>query len=304
MEYQSDRALAELSALVAVVEHRGFSAAARSGGLRKATLSDRVKSLEDRLGVRLLVRTTRSLRLTDEGRGYVEQARLALDAARKAESAALATRAQPRGTLRMSVSPAIADMVLEHVVAPYVRDHPDVSVDLDASTRLVDFARDGIDLAVRVGPLADSSLVVRRLGSGRGGYYASPSYLERRGAPKRPEDLQRHDVIAMSRGDRLPEWHFASGTRKRSVVLRPRIVVSSFELGVGAAVAGLGVVPCPRHVARPLVARGLLAPVLASWTPRAFDLNVVFSPGAANAPKTRVMIDRLASFFAKRKNLL
>jgi DNA-binding transcriptional LysR family regulator len=300
MEYQSDRALAELSALVAVVEHRGFSAAARSGGLRKATLSERVRSLEERLGVPLLVRTTRSLRLTDEGRGYVEQARIAIEAARKAETAALATRSSPSGTLRMSVSPAIADVLMAHVVAPYLREHPNVSVELDASIRLVDFAREGFDLAVRVGPLADSSLVARRLGRARGGYYASPAYLERRGAPKRPEDLHEHDVIAMTRGDRLPEWHFASGARKRSVVVRPRVVVSTFELGLGAAIAGLGVVPCPRHVARPLVARGDLAPVLASWTPHAFEISAVFSPGAAHVPKTRAMIDRLVAWFAKR----
>lgn len=300
MEYQSDRALAELSALVAVVEHRGFSAAARSAGLRKATLSDRVRSLEARLGVPLLVRTTRSLRLTDEGRGYVEQARIAIEAARKAEIAALATRAKPSGTLRMSVTPTIADVIMAHVVAPYLREHPDVSVELDASVRLIDFAREGFDLAVRVGPLADSSLVSRRLGRARGGYYASPAYLERRGTPKQPQDLQEHDAIALMRTDRLPEWHFASGARKRSVVVRPRVVVSTSELGLTAAVAGLGIVPCARHVARPLVARGELAQVLASWTPRAFEIHAVFSPGAAHVPKTRAMIDRLAAWFAKR----
>ena len=299
MEYHSDRRLAELAAFAAVIEHRGFSAAARVGGLRKATLSERVRSLEERLGVALLVRTTRSLHLTDEGRAYAEHARRALAAARQAEASALASRDVPTGTLRMSTTPVLATLLVEKVVAPYMRKYPSVSVEMDASPRVVDLAREGFDVVVRVGRLADSSLMVRRLGRGRGGYYASPAYLERRGVPNRPEDLAEHDAIGMSRGDRLPEWHFASGARKRSVVVRPRMVVASYELGIRAATSGLGVVPCLREGVRALLAKRALVPVLEAWTPPAYEVSALFTPTSALVPKTRVMVDMLVAWFQK-----
>ena len=298
--YQSDRTFSELAAFVAVVEHRGFSSAARAAGLRKATLSERVRSLEERLGVRLLVRTTRTLRLTDEGHAYAVHARRSLEAARDAETAAVATRATPSGTLRVSMSPALATVLLDGVVTPYMRAHPRVSVEVDASTRNVDLAREGFDLAVRVGRLADSALTVHRLGGARGGYYAGRTYVARRGMPKRPEDIAEHDAIAMPRGDRMPRWHFAAGNRKRAIIVRPRLFVASFELGIRAALAGLGIVPNLHHYVRPYLARKQLVAVLEEWTPPALEVNAVFAPGSTLVPKTRTMIDMLAAWFAAR----
>jgi DNA-binding transcriptional LysR family regulator len=179
-----------------------------------------------------------------------------------------------------------------------MRRHPDVDVEVDASTRTVDLVREGFDLAIRIGRLPDSSLSVRRLGHACGGYYASRAYLARRGTPEQPEDLVRHDTIAMPRGDRIARWHFASGRRKRAVVVRPRVLVSSFELGIEAAVAGLGVIPCAQRTARPYLAKKQLVPVLESWTPPAFEVNALFVPGSAAAPKMRRMIDSLSAWFA------
>lgn len=297
MEYQSDR-LAQLAAFVAVVEHQGFSAAARAAGLRKATLSERVRDLEERLGVPLLARTTRTLRLTDEGHAYAEHARRALVAAREAEAAAIETRAAPGGTLRISMSPALATLFVDGVLAPYMRAYPAVSVEVDASPRNVDLVREGFDLAIRVGRLADSSLAVRRLGVGRGGYYASRSYLARRGTPARPEDLAEHDTIAILRGDRMPEWHFTSGSRRRTIIVRPRLFVGSIDLARRAALAGLGIVPSMRLEAR---AYKQLVAVLEDWTPPAFEVNALFARGRALLPKTRAMIDLLAAWFAKNR---
>ena len=298
MEYQSDRSLAELAAFASVIEHGGFSAAARAVGVRKATLSDRVRSLELRLGVLLLVRTTRTLRLTDEGRAYLEHARRSLAAAREAETAALASRTIAAGTLRVSMSPALSVALLHDVIAPYMRAYPNVTVHVDASTRVVDLAREGYDLAVRVGSLPDSSLTMRRLGFARGGYFASRAYLARRGAPRDPDDLVHHDTIAMPRGNTLPAWHFVSGARKRSVVIRPRLFVASFELGIIAALAGAGIVPCTRHAVRSHLARKRLVPVLASWTQPMFEVNALFPASPSLAPKTRILVDMLAAWFA------
>ena len=299
MPYQSDRRLLELAAFAAVVEHGGFSAAARAAGLRKATLSERVHTLEERLDVKLLVRTTRTLHLTDEGKAFATRAQTALAAVSEAEAAASLMRGRPVGTLRVTVSPPLAPILFGGVMAPYLRKYPNVAVEIDASPRTVDLLRDGYDLAIRVGRLADSALSVRRLGHARGGYYASRAYLARRGVPERPEDLLHHDTIGIPRGTRLPRWHFAAGRRNRAIVVRPRVLVSSFELGVATAIAGLGVVPSTEVAVRTYVKRKQLVAVLQAWTPPAFEVNALFAPGAIQ-PKTRLMIDALATWFTAR----
>ena len=299
MAYQSDRKLSELAAFAAVVEHGGFSAAARAAGLRKATLSARVRALEERLDVKLLARSTRTLHLTDEGNAFAAHARVALAAVSEAEAAASEMRGKPVGTLRVTVSPPLAATLLDRVMAPYLRKYPNVTVELDASTRAVDLLREGYDLAIRVGRLADSALSVRRLGYACGGYYASRTYLARRGVPERPEDLLQHDTIAIPRGERMPRWHFTAGRRNRAVVVRPRVLVSSFELGIAAAVAGLGVVPSTEAAVRAHLDKKRLVPVLQPWTPPAFEVNALFVRGAIT-PKTRLMVDALAAWFGAR----
>jgi DNA-binding transcriptional LysR family regulator len=298
MAYQPDRALIEAAAFAAVAEAGGFSAAARAGGLRKATLTERVRSLEARLGVSLLVRTTRTLRLTDDGRAYLEHARRALDAVRAADAAA--TSARPTGTVRVSVLPPLADVLLAEVVAPYLSRHPEVSVVFDASIGHVDLARERVDVAVRVGPLVDSALICRRLATLPGGYYASPAYVARRGAPSTPDALASHDTIAMSRGDRLPSWRFARGGRSRTVVVRPRLQVAAFEQGIAAAVAGAGIVPSPPFAVRRFVDDGTLVQVLRAWTPATFDVYAVHPAGRA-AARIQVFVEALVAWFARRR---
>jgi DNA-binding transcriptional LysR family regulator len=269
MAYQFDRALAEAAAFAAVASAGGFTAASRQEGLRKATLTERVRSLEERLGVALLVRTTRSVRLTEEGSAYLEHARAALAALQTADVAAASFRTQATGTLRLTVAPPLATVLVEEVVAPFLARSPEVSVVVDASIGHVDLTRERFDVAVRVGPLPDSSLACRRLGALAGGYYASPAYVARRGAPSGPRDLDTHDTIAIPRGRRAPAWRFARARRTRTVVVRPRVWVSSFEQGLAAAVAGAGIVPSPRFAVRRLLDSGELTEVLAAWTPPA-----------------------------------
>jgi LysR family transcriptional regulator, regulator for bpeEF and oprC len=299
MAYQSDEALSELTAFAAVVEANGFTAAARATGARKATLSLRVQRLEERLGVSLLVRTTRSLRLTDEGRAYFESARRAVAAAREAESVVARSRSKPTGTLRVTTSTALAGSLLDGVVARYLTRYPDVSVHLDTSLRRVDLAREGFDLAVRAGPLEDSSMLARRLGVTRGGYYASPAYLERRGTPKRPEDLQRHDVVVIPKPEAPLEFKFQSGARQVSLGVTPRLTVGTFELMVQAAAAGAGIIRSPRYFAAPWVARRRLVPILEEWTPPGLEVHALYPPGGTLVPKTRLFLDMLVAWFQK-----
>ncbi|WP_394830158.1 LysR substrate-binding domain-containing protein [Pendulispora rubella] len=299
MEYQSGSSLEELAAFVAVVEANGFTAAARTLRARKATLSLRVQSLEARLGVSLLVRTTRTLRLTHEGRAYLEHAQRALGAARDADAVVELAKSKPTGLLRITMPASLAGALFEGVVVPYLARYPEVSVQLDTSLRTIDLVREGYDLGLRVGALAGSSLVARRLGSCTGGYYASPRYLEHRGTPKRPEDLDRHATIIVPRGDRPMEWAFVAGSKRRSLVVSPRLSVSSFELAARAAVAGAGVLRSPRYFVAPYLATNQLVPVLRDWTPPSVKVHAVFPPGGVLVPKTRLFVDAVAAWFTR-----
>jgi LysR family transcriptional regulator for bpeEF and oprC len=245
----------------------------------------------------LLVRTTRSLRLTDEGRAYYEHAKRALAAARDAEAVAVSAKAEPSGTLRVTTSAALAGLLFEGVVVPFLRKYRQVSLVLDTSVRRVDLVRERMDLAIRPAPLDDSSLVARRLGVLTGGYYASPRYLEKRGRPQRPEEVRQHDAIVIP-GDTEPtEWPFLVGGRKRMIPVRPRLSVTSFELAARAAAAGLGLLRSPSYFVRPFLAKRQVIPVLAEWSAPGGEIYAVFPPGGTLLPRARVFVGMLAAWF-------
>jgi LysR family transcriptional regulator for bpeEF and oprC len=297
MEYQSDQALEELRAFVAVVDAQGFRAAAQVTRGRKATLSRRVQDLEARLGVPLLVRTTRSMRLTEEGRAYFEHASRALAAARDAEAVVLSAKADPRGVLRVTTSPSLASLFLDTVVVRYLARHPHVRVNLHAVERRIDIVREGFDLAIWGGALEDSSFVARRLGVASGGYFASPRYLAQRSEPKSPDDLASHDLVTIPKGNGANEWVFVTGGKQKAVSIRPRLVVNDVELAARAAVAGFGIAPAPLWVAEPYLAKKKLVAVLRTWTPPGLEVHAVFPPGGALVPKTRAFVDMLQARF-------
>ncbi len=299
MAYQSDEALEELRAFVAVVDAQGFRSAARVTRGRKATLSKRVQDLEARLGVPLLVRTTRSMRLTDEGRAYFEHAARALEAARDAESAVLSAQAAPRGVLRVTTAAALSAQILDAVVARYLQKYPDVRLVLHTSERRLDIVREGFDVAVWGGPLEDSSLVARKLGVAGGGYFASPKYLAKRSEPKSPDDLSAHDLVTITKEAGATEWPFVAGGKDKRVAIRPRLVVNDLELALRAGLGGIGIVPAPLALAAPYVAKKQLIQLLRPWTRPAIDVHAVFPPGGALVPKTRSFLDLLDEGFGR-----
>jgi DNA-binding transcriptional LysR family regulator len=301
MAYQSNQALEELRAFVAVVDAEGFRSAARATGGRKATLSVRVRDLELRLGVPLLVRTTRSLRLTDEGRAYFEHASRALASARDAEAVVLASKSEPRGTLRVTTSAAMAALVMDNVVSAYLAKHAHARVELHVSERRVDIVHERFDLAVWAGALEDSSLIARKLGVAAGGYYASPRYLARRGEPVSPDDLATHDVIVVPKGDAPVEWAFVIGGKQKWFTLRPRLVVTDLGLAARAASAGSGIVRSPLALVKPYVAKKRLVVILEKWTPPGLEVHAVFPPGATLVPKTRAFVDMLQNWFDRHE---
>jgi DNA-binding transcriptional LysR family regulator len=299
MAYQSVATLDELRSFVEVVEAGGFTAATKRSGARKATLSRRVQELERRIGAKLLARTTRSIRLTDQGQLFFHHASRAVQAAKEAHAAVERSMSTPSGVLRVSTTAGLAGLVLEDVVVTYVRDHPNVSVDLDISQTSVDLVRDGFDVAVRVGELQDSALGSIGLGKAYGGYYAGPGYLARRGTPTRVNDLDGHDLLAIPRGPGPIEWSFVVHGKHASYLARPRLRTSSFELAVRAAVANLGIVFAPDTFVQEHLHHRRLVPVLAKLTQPGVQVHAVMPPGGMLAPKTRVFVELLRVHFAK-----
>jgi DNA-binding transcriptional LysR family regulator len=161
------------------------------------------------------------------------------------------------------------------------------------SERRLDIVREGFDVAVWGGPLDDSSLMARKLGVAGGGYFASPTYLARRPAPKSPDDLATHDLVTITKEAGATEWPFAAGGKERRFAIRPRLVVNDLELALRAGIAGMGIVPAPLYIAEPHVVAKQLVQVLRPWTRPAIDVHAVFPPGGALVPKTRALLGLL-----------
>lgn len=193
----------EISVFVRVLEAGSFAAAARLLGLPTTTVSAKVAALERRLGVTLIHRTTRQLRASQAGELYLERCRGALQELEAAEAELAADKEEPSGTLRLTCPTVLGRSLLPEVVAAYTREYPAVKIELLVMDRKADLVAEAIDLAIRVGPLADSSLIVRKLLDGAGGFYASQAYLDRHGTPLTLADLAHHQMIGFSRGGAL-----------------------------------------------------------------------------------------------------
>lgn len=289
--------LDDLRVFVDVADAGGFTAAAALRGLQKATLSRAVARLEASLGVLLFVRTTRSLRLTDEGTAVLEHARRMTQAGRDAATAAATASAAVLGTLRVSVPAALAGLVVRRAVVPFLASHPHVDVEVHASNASVNVVADGWDVALRLRTLDDSSLRQRFLANVRGGYFASPGYVRRRRLPDTVAALGQHDAIVVPNGTQPPTWPLVDRGRAVDVPLRARLVTQSFEVALQAACAGVGVVRAPDALVQEHIARRALVPVLASLTPPATPLQALMPPGPVPR-KTRLFVDALVAAFA------
>jgi DNA-binding transcriptional LysR family regulator len=278
--------LNEIVVFARVVQSGSFTTAATQLGIPKSTVSRKVSELEERLNARLLQRTTRKLSLTDIGRTYYEYCARIVGEIEDAERAVSSLQDTPRGPLRVTTGTNVA--FLGPIISDYLKRYPDVHLELFCTPRSVDLVEERFDVAIRVGPLADSSLVSTGLGRVRWFLVATPAYLESRGRPRSPEDLAKHDCLLFGSGlDAV--LRLEGGDTTVQVALSPRLMVGDLDVLHATATAGLGIALLPAFRSVEDLRDGRLERVLGEWSAPSTQLHAVY-------PSTRQLSTKVKSF--------
>jgi DNA-binding transcriptional LysR family regulator len=292
-------ASAEMNAFVRVAERGSFAAAAADLGLTPSALSKLVTRIEDRLGVRLLTRTTRKLALTAEGELFVARSREILASIEAAEAEVTAASERPRGHLRISVGTAVAKQILGPALPVFLERYPDITVELHVSDRQVDLVAEQIDIAIRSGALGDSTLVARKIGEATRVICASPRYLEKHGTPQVPADLLRHNCLTLP-GPAWSQWPFHTHEGINRLAVSGTFTSDNADLLLDVAVAGLGIARLADFmVARALRDGALVRLLVDSHVPESFPIHALTAPGRHRAPRIRAFVDFLAEEFGR-----
>jgi DNA-binding transcriptional LysR family regulator len=287
-----------LSVFVSAVEEGSLAAAGRRHGLSAVMAGRYLSSLEDEVAARLLQRSTRRLSLTDAGRAYFDRARRILDDLKEADDEAADLQASPRGSLRIAAPVTFGSMYLGPIVAGFMTEFAGVDVALHLQDRFVDLVEEGIDLALRIGRLADSELVARKLADCRLMACASPRYLAAAGHPRAPADLQQHALIGWIGEVTTAPWRFeAADGRVVEHPARCRFTANHTAVMLEVALAGFGIVYGPDFVFAPQLARGELLPVLPDWRSPELPLHAITPSAKQVNAKTRLFIERLRLAF-------
>jgi DNA-binding transcriptional LysR family regulator len=286
----------DLQFFAAVVTHRGFSAAARALGLPKSRVSRRVALLEERLGVRLLDRTTRGLGLTQVGQQVFEHARAAVIEAEAAEEAALRMQSEPRGLVRLSCPLGLQDALVGPLPG-FLAAHPQLRVQCIATNRRVDLIHEGIDVAIRVRERldTDADLQVKQIGVSRRILVASPDLLAKAGIPMSPSDLANFPVLHQDEQGG-GTWHLTADNGETcSIPIEPRLGSGSFEILIAAACQGIGITLLPARSCQDALTAGALVRVLPEWSGADGILHLVFASRRGMLPSVRAVIDFAAA---------
>ncbi|MBE7732396.1 LysR family transcriptional regulator [Devosia faecipullorum] len=290
--------IARIRAFVQVFDAGGFSAAARQHGRSKALLSKYVTDLEDYLGVRLMNRTTRKLSLTEAGEAYYREASGLLQQLDDLDATISEQTSEPRGLLRVSAPRNFGESTLAPAIFEYLRKYPKVSLDLRLEDRYVDLVDEGLDVALRISTLADSSLIARKIADMHVVAGASPDLLKRVGTPSHPEDLRHLPCIIDVNLQGQTNWRFTEDEKTISVPVSGPLRVNSPLAARAASIMGLGFVMLPSYLADPAVERGELIPVLGDFLPKGQTLQAVYPHRRHLAGKVRALIDHLVEWFA------
>jgi DNA-binding transcriptional LysR family regulator len=292
-------ASAEMNAFVRVAERGSFAAAAADLGLTPSALSKLVTRIEDRLGVRLLARTTRKLALTAEGELFVARSREILASIEAAEAEVTAASERPRGHLRISVGTAVAKQILGPALPVFLDNYPDITVELHVSDRQVDLVAEQIDVAIRSGALGDSTLVARKVGEATRVICASPLYLEKHGTPRVPADLLQHNCLTLP-GPAWSQWPFHTHEGINRLAVSGTFTSDNADLLLDVALAGLGIARLADFMVARATRDGALVRLLVdSHVPESFPIHALTVPGRHRAPRIRAFVDFLAEEFGR-----
>jgi DNA-binding transcriptional LysR family regulator len=280
-----------LRAFVKVAQTGSFTRAAGVLNTQKAHLSRVIGQLESELGVRLFDRTTRSLSLTEVGRELYERAVGILASIEDVHRAIQRSQGEPRGTLRLTCGVEFGMIAVTVWINRYLARYPQAGIDADFTNRAVDIVHEGFDLAIRVGPLADSTLTARKLGELAYGLFASPEYLARHACPMHPDDLAHHEMLMFSGGSHRACLFLTREEQRENIDVTPRLAANNVFAVRDAAIDGLGVTKLPCIVAAPALREGRLRPVLAEWSLPNVAIHAVFASARYLTPKVRSFID-------------
>src|SRR5580698_1256812 len=280
-----------MQAFTTVADLKGFAPAARKLGLSPSGVTRLIAALEDRLGARLLQRTTRSVTLTDAGARYLERARRILADVEEAEIAAEGERARPSGRLVISAPTGFGRLHVSPVLTAYLKRHREVSAELRLEDRVINLVEEGVDLAVRIGHLPDSSLVARHVGDMRRIMVASSGYLKSRGEPRKPQDLSVHDAIQSGTNSGLAEWRFVDGENEVRLSYTPRLITNTADAAIQYAEAGGGLTRVLAYQAADAIKRGRLKIVLAKFEQPPLPIHIVYPTSRLLSAKVRTFID-------------
>jgi DNA-binding transcriptional LysR family regulator len=274
-----------------VVQAGSFTAAATALGMPKSTVSRKISELEARLGARLLQRTTRKLGLTDAGRTYYDYCARIIGEVEDAERAVSNLEETPRGLLRVTAPVNVA--FLGPIVSDYLKRYPDVRLDLFCTGRAVDLVEERFDAGIRAGALADTSLVARSLGSVRWFLVATAAYLKKRGRPKSPDDLKRHDCLVFGPGTERTTLRLENATGPTQVSVAARLMVTDMDVLSDAAHAGVGIALLPAFNCAAEIRERKLERVLPAWSAPPTPVNVVYPTTRHLSPKVKSFVDHL-----------
>ena len=276
---------------VEVAERRSFAAAARRLARSAAAVTRAVGELETRLGVRLLNRTTRAVSLTEAGDRFLAGARRVLADFEEIERAAAGEGAAPRGELRITAPILFGRLHVLPIVTEFLGRFAEVSAALSLIDRPVDLVEEGLDVAVRIGPLAESSAVAARVGAVRRIVVASPGYVTQHGTPLTPADLGAHAVVAFSGAAGVDHWVFRNEERETSIAIRPRLAVTTAEATLDAVRAGFGIARVLSYQAADDIAHGSLLRLLAGYEGEELPIHLLYPGGRHPPPKVRAFLD-------------
>lgn len=283
--------LQAMTTFVAVVDSGGFASAARKLNLSPPVVTRAVAELEERLGLRLLTRTTRVVRVTDAGARFAEDCRRILADIDEAEIAATGTHAAPRGTLTLTAPVLFGQLYVMPILVRYLQQFPEVDAQCLFLDRVVNVVEEGIDVAVRIGELPDSSLQAARVGYVRRVLVAAPSYLKAHGVPQRPEDLAQHTIASAAGVTPVSEWRFNDGGKALLQRVQPRLRSTTNDSAIAAAVAGLGITRLMSYQVAAHVRSGALQLLLDDFETAPLPVHVVHHEGRRATQKVRAFVD-------------